>query len=679
MCAQPLYADYLFRRVDSLKLKRLGLKHAIIEDPNRPDNKFDARIEVRELTLTSADEIRNNRRFRLLQLRDQGVGEFKHLKAIPADKSSITDDYFAEFDAQKSKEVKNIDLNDLEACQIALASFIADIRENIATKVISTQDTKSYSDIVNEIYLPSIGSLGLLFFEDSGRPLKPARVDRQKQPALGVQSKAQIFVNVLRAQNLPMRSDSSIDSKVSLQPFVEISYKDQSIRSSRSQGQNATWNQELIFKLDKSKIVYFDITDDESTLSFDIFDQNESELIEESDSDQDSIHTKISRKWLGGFDVAFSSLVSNNVITESFALNIPLSIFGYRFIREDDTREIKNPYLELYLAVDHADPVNLLEKWSNLESIETPQLLSRLEAWANEYRSQFPGRRLAHLAVDSNGRTALICRYLSSIKPPEIIDQVPDTNDQSDRLKSSMEKWCRIVSLIPSTRDNVCFSGICSLWNSCDQILATRCADDEEKAVLLYCWLSSLNQMQQCFLIWLNIQANDRPSGMSFEVEREDFWRPLFKKGFANPGLSSLQPTFLEYNENNNDRIMELQEKIDKSIKESFVKWRIKRSPTLESVFSIESDNLRKIDLVEKHHRAMKDIVEMYQVYGFPLNQGFSSIKQLLKMVKRTKIHCNGHPDVEFSLATHIHAYTNDILSVWIYVVSLEKRSSHRL
>lgn len=39
-----------------------------------------------------------------------------------------------------------------------------------------------------------------------------------------------------------------------------------------------------------------------------------------------------------------------------------------------------------------------------------------------------------------------------------------------------------------------------------------------------------------------------------------------------------------------------------------------------------------------------------------------------------TNVHANANPDVEFALAVYVHAYTNNILSVWVYVASLVKR-----
>lgn len=50
---------------------------------------------------------------------------------------------------------------------------------------------------------------------------------------------------------------------------------------------------------------------------------------------------------------------------------------------------------------------------------------------------------------------------------------------------------------------------------------------------------------------------------------------------------------------------------------------------------------------------------------------GYESMENVVAAVKATNVHVNFNPGVEFALAVHIQAYTNNILSVSIYVASL--------
>ncbi len=56
---------------------------------------------------------------------------------------------------------------------------------------------------------------------------------------------------------------------------------------------------------------------------------------------------------------------------------------------------------------------------------------------------------------------------------------------------------------------------------------------------------------------------------------------------------------------------------------------------------------------------------------GFPIQVRYSNIEQLLLSVERTGIHLRENKKVEYSLAVYVHSYPNDVLSVWLYIVSM--------
>lgn len=59
------------------------------------------------------------------------------------------------------------------------------------------------------------------------------------------------------------------------------------------------------------------------------------------------------------------------------------------------------------------------------------------------------------------------------------------------------------------------------------------------------------------------------------------------------------------------------------------------------------------------------------QLTGFPIHLRYSDIQQLLTTVERTGIHLCEDKKVEYALAVYIHSYPNDVLSVWVYVISM--------
>lgn len=49
------------------------------------------------------------------------------------------------------------------------------------------------------------------------------------------------------------------------------------------------------------------------------------------------------------------------------------------------------------------------------------------------------------------------------------------------------------------------------------------------------------------FQIWANIQPNDQPARISFDLGNTSLWKPFFHKGFSHPGFSSVQVRVIKY------------------------------------------------------------------------------------------------------------------------------------
>ena len=50
----------------------------------------------------------------------------------------------------------------------------------------------------------------------------------------------------------------------------------------------------------------------------------------------------------------------------------------------------------------------------------------------------------------------------------------------------------------------------------------------------------------------------------------------------------------------------------------------------------------------------------------------FTEIQPLLDKIRNTNIWLSDGPKMQFVLATYVHAYPNDVCSVWVYVASLD-------
>lgn len=64
-------------------------------------------------------------------------------------------------------------------------------------------------------------------------------------------------------------------------------------------------------------------------------------------------------------------------------------------------------------------------------------------------------------------------------------------------------------------------------------------------------------------------------------------------------------------------------------------------------------------------------VLSLIQVTGFPIQMPYTDIQSVIDAVYQTGIHSSEFPETEFALAVYIHPYSNNILSVWVYLVSL--------
>jgi coiled-coil and C2 domain-containing protein 2A len=77
------------------------------------------------------------------------------------------------------------------------------------------------------------------------------------------------------------------------------------------------------------------------------------------------------------------------------------------------------------------------------------------------------------------------------------------------------------------------------------------------------------------------------------------------------------------------------------------------------------------VDLEAEHAAAIKAVSSRYVAHGFPLNMTFTSLENVLRRVKATRLHSIEEEIAQFAIAVLVVPYPNDIFSVWIYMVSL--------
>ncbi|GAB5570935.1 coiled-coil and C2 domain-containing protein 2A isoform X6 [Prionailurus iriomotensis] len=307
--------------------------------------------------------------------------------------------------------------------------------------------------------------------------------------------------------------------------------------------------------------------------------------------------------------------------------------------------------------------------------------------------------------------------------------QAAEHDEMSVNTTPSLELVARYVSLIPFLPDTVSFAGICDLWSTSDQFLDLLAGDEEEHAVLLcnyflslgkkawlvmgsaipegptayvltreqshyliwnpcsghfygqfdtFCPLKSVGCLIGPDNIWFNIQRHDSPLRINFDVTKPKLWKSFFSRSLLYPGLSSVQPEELIYQRTDKAAAAELQDRIEKILKEKIMDWR-PRHLTRWNRYCTSAlrhflpllERSRGEDVEDDHRGELLKQLGDYRFSGFPLHMPYSELKPLIEAVYSTGVHNIDVPNVEFALAVYIHPYPKNVLSVWIYVASL--------
>ncbi|XP_065666713.1 coiled-coil and C2 domain-containing protein 2A isoform X3 [Hydra vulgaris] len=524
---------------------------------------------------------------------------------------------------------------------------------------------------------------------------------------------------------------ATTEIKSLVRPFVEVMFQGVFLRTSVGEGAWPNWNEDLIlpFKPPNNDYSSDSLHLVKDKIFINLFDEVMIDLLLDQRERETNIHQRVEKRWLGSVEVPFSTVYFNSKVDGFIEINTPPILLGYRcdYDKNKESQLIKHKTLiQLFITIEpQLQPApHLPEKF---ETNEDDMLVHNSQIWLADLRNKFPRRNYKAMVTDIVGKKVFLSRFIRRQKPPDEL-----MLDESVPISQKIKLLSRFVSLIPFISDSVQFPDICDIWTTSDQFLQMLSGDEEEHAVLLcnyflwlglraylvlgsgvpegstayvlceemntfclwnastgesyelqntYCPLISIGTLVDDRNIFANIQNEEHPSKLNFEITNQKYWRPFFSKTFPYPGLGSVQEEMLVYHPIDQQYTLDLSDKLERLLREKLMEWRPRFitkfnrfcTQTFKTLL-LSMESRLVISGTDDHGLPLQQFLSSHELIGFSLQMPYTDSSTIVERVYGTGIHNSDDPDIEFALAVHVHPYPSGVLAIWIYIGRLLRK-----
>jgi coiled-coil and C2 domain-containing protein 2A len=202
--------------------------------------------------------------------------------------------------------------------------------------------------------------------------------------------------------------------------------------------------------------------------------------------------------------------------------------------------------------------------------------------------------------------------------------------------------------------------------------------------------------------IWANVGLGAKPHDMRWDLTDYTAWRPFFSQSTLPPRALPTRQRRVQYTSFEPGFYERLAAAVEREAMDAIVKTRQRQHTPFnrrasralkELLLELESHALMspeeasggvpvpngppsaRVSLAELHHGTLHDLLEGYDIVGYPLNTTFTDAAAIRDLVERTRVAETSRKDVEFAVATHVEPYgCTFVCSVWVYVARLTKK-----
>ena len=234
------------------------------------------------------------------------------------------------------------------------------------------------------------------------------------------------------------------------------------------------------------------------------------------------------------------------------------------------------------------------------------------------------------------------------------------------------------------------------------------------------CPVKEIYSLATPYNVWGNIQKSSCPKDLSFDIMKPSLWQPLFNEKFrpGMTGISSIQSD-ISYFPTSPGPCLEIEKILKNEIISQFRKWRAKRARpdtafhpdacevmtdmlewleewkmngTMDgqavvqggrransSESGFKSNDIPRNVLMAIEERAahkLKNVSRTCTLTGYPVNMAYRDVDAVINTVRSFGVHETKHPKVDFILAVRVFPLFNGLLSLWIFIGTLERDRS---